>query len=125
VGGAPRTCGWRPVVEAQWKCACLWIIGLAGLRGTVPVEIVGACGLLAWQALGLWPGRDHACLWIAGLSGLRGVIWQRLCGSEGWEFRGDLAGLWSVALAGLRSMLEDRRSHGYGSGLGVPRGMFF
>jgi hypothetical protein len=59
------------------ECVCLWITGLAGLRGMVPVEIVNACGLLAWQALGAWPGRDHECLWITGLAILRGSAWER------------------------------------------------
>jgi hypothetical protein len=57
--------------------ACLWIASLAGLRGATwrsgdcvglcrseehsLAEIVNVCGLLAWQALGVWAqlSRDH------------------------------------------------------------------
>jgi hypothetical protein len=82
---------------------CLWITGLAGIRCTAQrtgdhaslcrpeghglAEIMHACGLPAWQTLGTGSG-----------------------GSEGWEFGGDPAGLWSAALAGLWSGTEDRRS---------------
>jgi hypothetical protein len=74
------------------ECVCLWITGLAGLRGMVPVEIVNACGLLAWQALGALPHKVEIVRFCAGLrvmvqqsgvvqawAGLRGVAWWRLC----------------------------------------------
>jgi hypothetical protein len=46
------------------------------------------------------------------LAGVRGAVLQRLCGAEGWEFGGDPVGLWSMALAGLRSWPKDQRSRG-------------
>jgi hypothetical protein len=56
---------------------CLWIAGLAGFRGTVPVEIVQACAGLRgaaqqrlWmpeQALGAWPSRVEVVQNCAGV----------------------------------------------------------
>jgi hypothetical protein len=60
---------------------CLWIAGLAGFRGMVPVEIVQACAGMKGMA---W--RRCECLSIASLAGLRVAAWQRSCGSEGWGF---------------------------------------
>jgi hypothetical protein len=67
------------------------------------VEIVCACGLPAWQALGMWPGRARlqacaglrgtaqwsrylACLWIPGLLGLRGLGLAEIVNSCGCGF---------------------------------------
>jgi hypothetical protein len=84
---------------------CVWIPCLAGLSGaglwsgyhaglcrpggrSLAERRSCMCGLLAWQALGTWPGRveimeaytglrawpgrDCECLWISGLAGLEG-----------------------------------------------------
>jgi hypothetical protein len=115
----------------------LWISSLAGLRGVVPAEIMNACGSLAWQAQqrgdceGLsGPEGCGPVEILQACAGLRGMAWGRSCvpvdirphrpeGNspvrscmpEGWDFGRDLVSLWIMALAGLRSRLEDQRSH--------------
>jgi hypothetical protein len=48
-------------------------MGLACLKGAASeMEIVNACGLLAWQALGAGPSRVEI---IQACAGLRGAAW--------------------------------------------------
>jgi hypothetical protein len=102
------------------------------------------CGLLAWQALGAWPGRaeimqacaslrawpsrDRECLWIPGLAGLKGSfhrdhvggLWGGSLGQhspgvakkQGWRIRDPVA-CRAVAL------------QAYAVGVGVQRQLFF
>jgi hypothetical protein len=81
----------------------VWITSLAGLRGVAQqsrypaglrdtglVEIVNACGSLAWQALGAQSGRDHVGL-RGGSLGERGPG-----GAEEWAQGSEIPLFWGL-----------------------------
>jgi hypothetical protein len=79
--------GVRGAAQRSLDCVCLWISSLAGLRGTGLVE-QRSCRPV--RVLGAWTQQsgDQECLWIAGLAGLRGAVRWRSCRCEWWEFGG-------------------------------------
>jgi hypothetical protein len=70
----------------EGHCLVEIVQACAGLRGTAPWRLCGACGSLAWQAFVAWP--------------------------DGVELVQACAGLRHVALVWLRSGPKDWRSHG-------------
>jgi hypothetical protein len=75
--------------------AGLWSMGLAGLRGVGPAEIMQACESWAWSFWGLRPGGDPVGLWSMGLAEIVQACGLQACWAWGVEAWGRL---WELQL---------------------------